>query len=76
VLQYVADITCFTANNIYVVHCHTPHEIVAGKTPDITEYMEFAWYEPIFYYEDLPFPDSRRVIARWLGVAHRVGLAL
>jgi hypothetical protein len=49
---------------------------VAGKTPDITEYMEFAWYEPIFYYEDLPFPDSRRVIARWLGVAHRVGLAL
>jgi len=49
---------------------------VAGKTPDITEYMEFVWYEPIFYYEDLPFPDSRRVIARWLGVAHRVGLAL
>jgi hypothetical protein len=50
--------------------------MVTGNTPDITEYVEFSWYQPIFYYEDLPFPETRRKIARWLGVAHRVGQAL
>ena len=50
--------------------------MVTGNTPDIMEYTEFAWYEPIFYYDDLPFPDSKRIIARWIGVAHCVGQAL
>ncbi len=74
--SYVADITCFTANDIYVAHGCTPHEMISGNTPDITEYTEFAWYEPIFYYDDLPFSDSKHTIARWVGVAHRVGQAL
>jgi transposase len=73
---YVADITCYTANDIYVLHGRTPHEMVTGNTPDITEYTEFSWYEPIYYYDDLPFPEAKRNIARWLGVAHRVGQAL
>jgi hypothetical protein len=50
--------------------------MVTGNTPDITEYTEFSWYEPIYYYDDLPFPEAKRNIARWLGVAHRVGQAL
>jgi hypothetical protein len=74
--SYVADITCLTANDIYVLHGRTPHEMVTGNTPDITEYVEFSWYQPIIYYEDLLFPDTKRKIARWLGVAHRVGQAL
>jgi hypothetical protein len=50
--------------------------MVTGNTPDITEYTEFSWYEPIYCYDDLPFPNAKRNIARWLGVAHRVGQAL
>jgi hypothetical protein len=50
--------------------------MVTGNTPDITEYTEFSWYDPIFCYDDLPFPDAKRNIARWLGVAHRIGQAL
>jgi hypothetical protein len=50
--------------------------MVTGNTPDITEYMEFSWYKPIYCYDDLPFPNAKRNIARWLGVAHRVGQAL
>jgi hypothetical protein len=74
--SYVADITCFMANDIYVAHGRMPHEMVTSNTLDITEYIEFAWYEPIFYYDDLPFPDSKCTIARWVGVAHCVGQAL
>jgi len=73
---YIADLTCYTANDIYVLHGRTPHEVVTGNTPDITEYTEFSWYEHVFVYDDLPFPDTKRNIARWLGVAHRVGQAL
>jgi hypothetical protein len=50
--------------------------LVAGNTPDITEYVRFKWYEPVYYYEDLPFPQSKRILAKWLGVAHCVGQAL
>jgi hypothetical protein len=73
---YVADITCYTANDIYVLHGCTPHEMVTGNTPDITEYTEFSWYKAIYYYDDYPFPETKRNIARWLGVAHHVGQAL
>jgi hypothetical protein len=60
---YVADLTCYTANDIYVLHGRTPHEVVTGNTPDITEYTEFSWYEHVLVYDDLPFPDTKRNIA-------------
>jgi transposase len=66
---HIADITCYTANDIYVLHGRTPYEMATGNTPDITEYTEFSWYEAIYYYDDLPFPEAKRNIVRWLGVA-------
>jgi hypothetical protein len=66
---------CLTANDLYALHGRTPHEMVTGNTPDISEYTEFKWYEPIFYYDDTPFPEPKCILARWLGVAHRVGQA-
>jgi hypothetical protein len=74
--SYVAEIISLTANNLYAVNGRTPHELVTGNTPDISEWAEFGWYEPIYHYEDVPFPQTKRKIARWLGVAHRVGQAL
>jgi hypothetical protein len=73
---YVAEIMCFTANDLYALHGRTPHEVVTGNTPDISKYTDFEWYEPIFYYDDAPFPEPKRIIAEWLGVAHRAGQAL
>jgi hypothetical protein len=59
-----------------VLHGRTLHEMVTGNTPDISEYTDFDWYAPLWYYEDNPFPATRRILGRWLGVAHRVGQAL
>jgi len=73
---YVAKITSLTSNDIYVLHGRTPYEVVTGNTPKITEYIEFRWYEPVYYYDEANFPNPKLHLARWLGVAHRVGQAL
>ncbi len=75
-VTYVAEIICFTANDLYALHGRTPHEVVTGNTPDISKYTDFECYEPIFYFDDASFPEPKCIIARWLGVAHRVGQAL
>jgi hypothetical protein len=72
----VVEIICLTANDLNALHGRTPHEVATGNTPDISEYTKFEWYKPIFYYDDTPFPEPKHIIARWLGVAHRVGQAL
>ncbi len=47
-----------------------------GNTPNISEYAKFVWYEPIYYYENVPFPQTKRQIACWLGVMYWIGEAL
>jgi hypothetical protein len=59
---YMADVTCLTAMDLYVLHSRMPHEMVTGNTVDISKYSEFIWYEPIYCYNDVPFPQSKRCI--------------
>ncbi len=47
-----------------------------GNTPNISEYAKFVWYEPIYYYENVPFPQTKRQIACWLRVMYWIGEAL
>jgi hypothetical protein len=74
---YVADLRSMTVTDLYSLQGHTPWEIVTGHTPDISEYTTFAWYNPVWYYEPMAsFPEERKLLAQWLGVAHRVGQAM
>ena len=74
--EYVADIRVLTANPLHSLHGRTPYEIVTGNTPDISEWLEFEWYQPVWYYDSHSFPGDKRLVGRWLGVAHRVGQAM
>lgn len=58
------------------LHGRTPHEVLTGNTPDTSELLEFSWYEPIWYFDTAPFPEQTRKIARWIGVAHKIGQAM
>jgi hypothetical protein len=49
--------------------------VLTGNTPDISEFLEYKWYQPVWYYEPTAFPEQRKHLARWIGVAHRVGQA-
>jgi len=72
-----AELHCLTATDLYHLHGRTPYEIVTGNTPDISEYCQYWWYEPIHYLEQInAFPQDKLTLGRWLGVAHQVGQAL
>jgi len=58
------------------LHGRTPHEVLTGNTPDISEYVEFSWYQPVWYYVPDVFPQQNKFLARWIGVAHRIGQAM
>lgn len=50
-------------------------ERLTGDTPDISEWMDFGFYDLVWYH-DQPHPDltdDSRKLGRWLGVSHRVG---
>jgi hypothetical protein len=54
----------------------TPHEVLTGNTPDISDLLDFEFYQWIKYYDPAPFPEQREKLGRWLGPAHGIGQAL
>ena len=56
-------------------HERSGYEMITGKTPDISEYLDFDFYDLVWYWRQ-PHPslsEHDRELARWMGVAHRVG---
>jgi hypothetical protein len=48
-----------------------PLQDVTGETPDISEYLDFGFYDHVSYKENAGLGTA--AIGRWLGVSHRVG---
>ena len=66
-----------TAHPYFSLHGRTLYELVTGQTPDISEYAEFGFYQTVWYFEqETPFPEDRRKLDKWIGVADHVGQAL
>ena len=53
----------------------TAIEAVTGKTPDISEYLDFDFYDLVWYFPGLhpSISEDNRALGRWLGVSHRIG---
>ena len=49
----------------------TPIEIVTGDTPDISEYLDFEFYDWVLHRSNAGLGEVE--LGRWLGVSHRVG---
>jgi hypothetical protein len=74
---YQCELRNLIAHPHFKLQGRTPYEIITGRTPDISEYLDYSWYQTIWYYDqDAQFPHERRKLGKWLGVAHRVGQAL
>jgi hypothetical protein len=56
------------------INWRTPYEILHGSTPDISPYVIFEFWEPV-YYTDLntPFPNNQERIGRFMGIAENHG---
>jgi hypothetical protein len=49
---------------------------VTGQTPDISELLDFGFYDLVWWLDrptEPNFTDATRRLARWLGVSHQVG---
>ena len=72
--EYIADIMCLTATPLAKLKGRTSYEFIFGHTPDISEYIEFEFYDWVWYWDsEAEYPAERKRLGRWLGVAHRVG---
>ena len=72
-MKYVSKIQSCNAIGIHRSKRRTGYEIVTGKTPDILEWVEFRWYQPVWYYDhENSWPENKQKLARWLGVSHKV----
>ena len=71
-LVYEASILNFVprGNNV-----RSGMEMVTGQTVDISEWIDFEFYDLVWYYDQkkMDMTDDGRCLARWLGVSHRVG---
>jgi hypothetical protein len=47
-----------------------------GETPEITELLQFEWYELVWYHDPGSFPEQKRKLGCWVGTAEGVGQKL
>ena len=70
-LRWVVEITQRTASDAGTLHGRTGLEKVTGETPEISEYIDFGFYDPCWYKENARMGETK--MDRWLGVSHKTG---
>ena len=51
----------------------TPIEWISGSTPDISVFLQFIFYEPVYFALNDEDDQSEEAMGRWVGVAENVG---
>ncbi len=70
-IVWICEVMSLTANSNFALEGRTPLEQITGETPDISEYLDFGFYDWIWYKDNAGVGDN--MFGRWLGVSHRVG---
>ena len=68
-LRWVVEIMQRTASNAGTLHRRTGLDKVTGETPEISEYIDFGFYDPCWYKENAGMGETK--MGRWLGVSHK-----
>eukprot|EP01082_Thalassiosira_pseudonana_P000209 g18.t1 g18 contig1:46045-47384(+) len=71
-LRYLAKLSQFIPQR---ADTRTGYEVVTGRTPDISEYCDFAFWDLVWYHTRTAanMGKDSRALGRWSGVSHRVG---
>ena len=76
-MELEADIISHTADDNFHLQGQVPNALVTGHTADISRLAEFGWYQWVYWYDQLAaFPDTRKVLGRYLGPTRDIGMAL
>jgi hypothetical protein len=76
-IELEAYVRSNTAHDIFILQGEVPETVMSGKTSDISQFCEFAFYDWIMFRDQpVAFPDDNPVLGRYLGPAIDVGPAL
>ena len=69
-IDYISETKNRTVNSSTYSDERNPLEIITGETSDLSEYLDFGFYDWVTYQNNagLGFPK----VCRWLGVSHQV----
>ena len=70
-IVWVCEIMSLTANSNFSLEGWTPLEQMTGETTDISEYLDFGFYDCVWYRDNAGVGNNK--FGHWLGVLHRVG---
>ena len=70
-IPYVAKIMQITASFAADLQGRTPLEALTGETPDISQYLDFGFYDRVWFKEDAGLGETK--LGRFLGVSHHIG---
>lgn len=70
-ITWVCETMNVTVSSSRYANGRTPLEIITGITPDITEYLDFGFYDWVTFKTGGGVHPPE--LGRWLGVSHRVG---
>ena len=70
-VSYICEIGNVITSSSKYARGRTPLEIITGETPDISEYLDFGFYDWVTFKSNAGL--GRPELGRWLGVSHRVG---
>ena len=71
VMQWVCALMQITSTQAWVLGGRTPIESVKGEIANISEYLDFGFYDQVWYHKNAVLGD--RLLGCWLGVSHIVG---
>ena len=69
--RWVCKIQNRTSNRSRGLDGRCPLEKITGESVDITEYLDFGFYDWVWYKENAGLGETK--IGRWLGVSHHFG---
>ena len=67
-ISYVCETGNITANSSRYANRRAPIEIITGETPNISEYVDFGFYDWVTYKSNAGVDASQ--LGKWLGVSH------
>ncbi|KAI2511702.1 Reverse transcriptase (RNA-dependent DNA polymerase) [Fragilaria crotonensis] len=70
-LRWVCEIQNRTSNSSRELGGRCPLEKVTGESVDISEYLDFGFYDRVWYKDNAGLGETK--LGRWLGVSHKVG---
>ena len=70
-LKRVSEVYVRTLSDATDLKGRTPLKQITGDTVDISEYLDFGFYDWCWYHENAGLAPTK--LGRWLGMAHKVG---